>query len=183
MRKKRFVRMFDDRPTGSLPVKLIAKLAADWICYKLIRKSPDQLKGWRGDISLASNKARWDRFANESAMKTLVVFLAAVAGTTATVHAQNAAPADAPDAATREWTKGNTRFTARFEKVIGNTAVFSKVVSDEKKSMKLGAALDSLSKEDQKWIREYVKVQQAQRVAAWKQARTRARQAQRMRRY
>jgi hypothetical protein len=117
-------------------------------------------------------------------MKTLIVFLAAVAGITAPVHAQDAVPkAAAPDAATREWTKGNKRFTARFEKVVGNTAIFSKVGSDGKSGSRLGAALDSLSKEDQKWIREYVKVQQAEKLAAWKQARTRARQAQRIRRF
>jgi hypothetical protein len=124
-------------------------------------------------------------FPKESAMKTLLVFLAAVTGMgiTATVYAQNAVPQAAPDAATREWTKGNTKFTARFEKLTGNTAVFSKISSDGTSASKLGAALSSLSKEDQKWIHEYVKVQQAEKLAAWKQARTRARQTQRTRRY
>jgi hypothetical protein len=116
-------------------------------------------------------------------MKTLIVFLATIAGITATVSAQDAAPKVATDEATREWTKGNKTFTARFEKLVGNTVVFSKVGSDGKSGAKLGAALDSLSKDDQKWIHEYVKVQQAEKLAAWKQARTRARQAQRPRRY
>src|SRR5260221_14533644 len=94
--------------------------------YKSVRKAPDHPAGWPGGMSKVKNdKGRWARFPKESAMKTLLVFLAAIAAITATVDAQNAVPNAAPDAATREWTKGNKRFTARFEKLVGNTAVFS----------------------------------------------------------
>ena len=116
-------------------------------------------------------------------MKTLIVFLtAATSGISATAYAQSALQA-AADVATREWTKGNTKFTARFERVRGNTAIFSKVGRDGKSRQLMGAALESLNQEDRAWIREYVKGQRAEKLAAWKQSRTRLRQSQRLRRY
>jgi hypothetical protein len=116
-------------------------------------------------------------------MKTLIVYFATVLGIAATVYARPATPEIVTDAATREWTRGNRKFTARFETVKGNTAVFSRVASDSQSGRKVGAPLNSLSKEDQKWIHDYVTVQKAEKLAAWKQARARVRQIQRARRY